>query len=330
MNLNREINLNKKFIIILVLVNIVAISLYYSYALFQVNVIKDNVVVIESAQGLPTITTTIDNTNSNSFTLAANDTKNVTINLTANSVNNVAITSAIAYKMFYDVTGNGTFTITSTENFAENIVEGSFTGTKTLSLTFKNNSNNVLTISLGAISGLEKNGANLTNQNALMVNTSLPVGQTSIKTLNEMCPNCEFMYTTSTYNYGTSGTTREEVSETLYTSEKINDLVKDSEHSYFLGVVFDGSNSSSKIIESYVCGIEPNSKLPFCIRGYKDYTYQSQNMNFITPVFGEENCDSSSCSSASGSFNAYSSDYVSVSQDNGSCSVYGDGSLSCN
>ena len=45
--LNREININKKFIVIMLLLSILSIGFYYSYALFEISVIQNNVVVIK-------------------------------------------------------------------------------------------------------------------------------------------------------------------------------------------------------------------------------------------------------------------------------------------
>ena len=48
-----------------------------------------------------------------------------------------------------------------------------FTGTKSLVLTFTNNSSTALTIKLGAVAGYEKTGASLTGQNELVLNSDL-------------------------------------------------------------------------------------------------------------------------------------------------------------
>ena len=157
----------------------IALLSSYSYALYQVNFIKSNVVVLQTASNL-TITTTIDDTNSNSFTLPASGNKTVVVHLDTNG-----ITSAMAYKMYYEVTGSGKFTVTSTETFTDDKVEGimqpyertnneKITG-KNITLTFTNNSSTALTIKLGAIGGFEKTGASLTTEEELLVNTQLPV-----------------------------------------------------------------------------------------------------------------------------------------------------------
>ena len=173
MNLNKTININKKFIVLLLLINVIGLSLYYSYALFQVNVIKHNAIILKTASSLD-ITTTIDNTTSDTFTLNGNETKEVTVKLDTNG-----ITSALAYKMYYELTGTGTFTVTSEEKFTSNKIEGimqpydrgnntKITG-KILNLTFKNNSTNALTIKLGAIGGYEAKGADIGNRTTLLI-----------------------------------------------------------------------------------------------------------------------------------------------------------------
>ena len=82
MNLKREINLNKKFIIIMILVNLIALGLYYSYALFETKVIKDNVVVIKTLS--INITTDVSGYENNRITLLSGESKTLTINLESN------------------------------------------------------------------------------------------------------------------------------------------------------------------------------------------------------------------------------------------------------
>ena len=179
MNLNREINLNKKVIVFLILFSVIGISFYYSYALFQVDAIKHNAIILKTATSLD-ITTTIDDTGLDTFTLG-NEPKTITVKLDTNG-----ITSAMAYKMFYEITsGSGTFTVTSTETFKDNKVEGimqpydrgnntKITG-KVFTLTFTNNTSNTLTIKLGAIGGYETKGVLLIGKKSLLLNTNLSV-----------------------------------------------------------------------------------------------------------------------------------------------------------
>lgn len=144
MNLNRTINLNKKFIVLLFLVNIVALCLYYSYALFQVTVIQNNAVVLSTSTVNLTLSTNVTN---NSFSLSSGET---TVNITLNSTN----TSALGYKMYYtSSTGNESLQVTSATEFNNYVVEGTMTSSKTFSLTFKNNGGDSV-ITLGAIGGV--------------------------------------------------------------------------------------------------------------------------------------------------------------------------------
>ncbi len=192
MNLNKEININKKFIVLFLLVNIVALCFYYSYALFQVNVIKNNAIVINTSSSIPSITTTIDDTSLNTFTLSANSSKTVSVKITAST------TSAMAYKMYYDVEGYGTFRVTSTESFPNNLVEGTFTNTKTISLTFTNSSSSDLTIILGTVGGFESTGATLNGQTELILNQDIIIKEPPIQiksnNTSSTCQNAKLTY----------------------------------------------------------------------------------------------------------------------------------------
>ena len=177
MDFNKTLNINKRFVLIMLLVVGIVLLSSYSYALFQVNFIKSNVVVLKSASNL-NITTTIDSTSSDTFTLNANESKQITVHLTTDG-----ITSAMAYKMYYELTGNGKFTVTSTESFTDDKIEGvmqpitktgydyKVTG-KDIVLTFTNNSTNSLTIKLGAIGGFEKTGADIGNRVTLRIGSN--------------------------------------------------------------------------------------------------------------------------------------------------------------
>ncbi len=85
MDLKKEIELNKKILIVLVLIGVITFSLYTSYALFQASVKLDNVVEIHTASELPgptavkvlkeklgTPTYIIGVTNDNEYTTDAN------------------------------------------------------------------------------------------------------------------------------------------------------------------------------------------------------------------------------------------------------------------
>ena len=145
MNLNRTINLNKKFIVLLFLVNIIALCLYYSYALFQVTVIQNNAVVLSTGTVDLTFSTNLTN---NSFSLYNGN--EITVNITLNSTN----ASAIGYKLYYtSSTGKESLQVSSATEFDNYVVEGTMTSSKTFSLTFKNNGSYSI-ITLGAIGGV--------------------------------------------------------------------------------------------------------------------------------------------------------------------------------
>ena len=93
MDLQRTININKKFIVIMILLSLISVMSYYSYALFQVNVVKNGVIIIRT--GSIDLTATVENETNNTFTVTANSSKTVTINLTSTN------SSEIAYKMYY-------------------------------------------------------------------------------------------------------------------------------------------------------------------------------------------------------------------------------------
>lgn len=299
MDFNKTLNINKRFVLIMILVVGIVLISSYSYALFQVNFIKSNVVVLKSASNL-NITTTIDSTNSDTFTLPANGNKTVTVHLTTDG-----ITSAMAYKMYYELTGDGAFTVTSTETFTDDKIEGvmqpitktgydyKVTG-KDIVLTFTNNSTNSLTIKLGAIGGFEKTGASLTTEEELLVNTELPVSQgggntpSGTPTMAEMCPNCKYFYSegmdTELY---LNDSTENDLAEFGAIYDSVEEVSIDSD--VFLGYVVN----SGFITNIYACGI--NNDIPFCIEGIMkdDERYDevyTNNQRYLNYAFGENNC----------------------------------------
>jgi len=145
MDLQRTININKKFIAIMILLSLISVMSYYSYALFQVNVVKNGVIIIRT--GSIDLTATVQNETNNTFTVTGNSSKTVTINLTSTNE------SEIAYKMYYENL-TGELTVTSNETFTNNIVEGKMTTSKTITLTFTNSGTEDVSITLGGLGGL--------------------------------------------------------------------------------------------------------------------------------------------------------------------------------
>ena len=144
-SLNREININKKFILALVLVNIIALGLYYSYALFQVTKIQDGIVVINT--GTINLTVSTGETN-NTFTVAAGASKSITVSLSSTNPNQ------IGYKLYYTKEGNSTVEIKSPYDYPNNVVQGVMTSSTSFPLTFNNTGSSSVTITVGAVGGL--------------------------------------------------------------------------------------------------------------------------------------------------------------------------------
>ncbi len=162
-NLNKEININKKFIIIMILFTLITIGLYTSYAYFQVSVIKDNVVVIKTTT--INIETSVVGYSNNTFTLSAGESKTITVNLTSNQNRD------IGYKMYYIMTsGSNTFTANSSVSFPNSKVEGVMNTSKTITFIFKNTGTSSISIKLGTQGGLKDYSIPLdSGNNELMV-----------------------------------------------------------------------------------------------------------------------------------------------------------------
>ena len=179
LDLQREINLNKKFILILVLVCILTIGLYTSYAYFQISVIQNNVVVLQTAS--IDITTTISGYDTPSFTLNQGESKTITVNLSSTADGD------IAYKMYYDITsGISTFIVTSTTTFTNDIVEGEMNSTETITFTFQNTGSSNITITLGTQGGLTGSPITLEQGVELVLNKELglPIKNAILNSVN--------------------------------------------------------------------------------------------------------------------------------------------------
>ena len=147
--LEKEINLNKKFIIILLFLCVISIGMYSSYAYYEVSVIKNSIIVLKTAE--VNLNLEVVNHENNTFIIPKNDSITVTINLTSTS------TSEIGYKLYYILNTNNTnYVVTSTETFNNNAIEGTLTSSKQIALTFTNNSNEDISITLGANGGLKE------------------------------------------------------------------------------------------------------------------------------------------------------------------------------
>ena len=177
--LNKEIKVNKFLIIFLLLVCVMTLGLYTSYAYYEVSVIKNGVIVIKTAT--MDITTEVVDQENNTFTIPANSNITVTVNLTTD------LTGEIGYKMYYEViSGISTFNVTSTLTFTDDIVEANMTSSTQLQFTFTNLGSNDLTIQLGTKGGLANYPIPLDEGIELKVNTTLgvPVKDAIIESVN--------------------------------------------------------------------------------------------------------------------------------------------------
>ena len=166
--LNKEIKINKYLIIFLLLVYVITIGLYTSYAYYEVSVIKNGVVVIKTAT--IDITTNVVDQKNNTFTIPASSNITVTVNLTTE------LTNEIGYKMYYEViSGISPFNVTSTTTFTNDIVEANMTSSTQLQFTFTNLGSNDITIKLGTKGGIANYPIPLDEGIELKVNTTLSV-----------------------------------------------------------------------------------------------------------------------------------------------------------
>ena len=150
MNLRKEINLNKKIIIGMILVNIIILGVYYSYALFEVNTIKNNVIVINTAA--INITTEVVGYNNNRVTLNGGESKTLTINLTSNYSN--SNTYLLYYKL---ISGENNIQSSSLTT------KGEMNGTITITCVVTNTGNSASTIEIGTKGGIIGYNINVDN-----------------------------------------------------------------------------------------------------------------------------------------------------------------------
>ena len=184
--LEKEINLNKKFIIILLFLTVITLGMYSSYAYYEVSVIKNSVIVLKTAS--IDITTTVVNQENNTFTIPKGSSITLTVNLTTE------LTNQIAYKMYYEVvSGISLFEVSSTTTFPNDIVEGDMTSSKSFSFTFTNTGLNDITIKLGTQGGLTGYPIPLEQGIELKLNETLgvPVKEAITTSVNNPTGSCK-------------------------------------------------------------------------------------------------------------------------------------------
>jgi len=168
--MKREININKKMIIMLLLINILVIAFGSSYALFQTSILKDNVIRLQA--GNTNIITTIDSYIDNLITLASGETK--TLNITLSNITDYDI----LYQMYYTVE-SGIGTITTTE--LSSAPKGTMNNTKTLAITIQNNNVSEITIKVATKGALINSSITLeSNEYQFITDTTPPTITVSI------------------------------------------------------------------------------------------------------------------------------------------------------
>ena len=165
-------------------------------------------------------------------------------------------------------------------------------------------------------------------------------------TMEEMCPDCVYTYTTDDLVYdGTVYTTYKNTgityTNTILTSSEYKtnyqDVVAESGKNYFLGLKLDDSGILER---AYTCGI--NDGTPFCIEGSLDGSTYTANNTLLNTIYGPYDSNTNlGCVTGDyvmvcyGSVIAYSIGTGDVRMDddrddnNGRCDVSSDGYASC-
>lgn len=140
--------------------------------------------------------------------------------------------------------------------------------------------------------------------------------------MSDMCPGCKYIYTKTTFQYGSGATA---LDSTLQSELKDNweDVVTASGKKKFLGVKV---NSSTNVVEkAYACGIKDG--VPFCIEGSKDGSTNNTNKTLLNSASLYNNgCNDDGsevrCYGPVGA-GAYSSGDVFVFNNGSGCDAYG-------
>ena len=167
--LQKEIKLSFKLIVILLLINVIVIGMYYSYALFEISVIQNNVVVIKT--GTIDIVTEVVGYSNNTVTLNSGASIELTVNL-SNDLNR-----DINYKLYYKKNSGDTFSFMSSDSYENNIVAGTMNTTEKLKFILKNTGSSNLSLTIGAQAGLVGHDIVLKEGNEI---TATPVTATDI------------------------------------------------------------------------------------------------------------------------------------------------------
>ena len=190
-------------------------------------------------------------------------------------------------------------------------------------VTYESSNTSVATVSnTGVVTGVSVGNVTITvHMGSKSDKITLTVKQPSVPTMDEMCPGCQFVYTTDELTIGTS--TAPEGTTNDYTTLT-------STHPYFLGII---TNSSTGVIErTFACGVEGTT--PFCLEGYDTSKWSDEyNVGTLNTIFPSCNASASGsyadCLGSSVDADANSNGNVGVYDDGGSCNVLSDGSAGC-
>jgi len=176
--MKKTIDLNKKVIIILVIINLLIIGISYSYALFETTITKKDFLKIQL--GNTDIETTIENYSDNLITLASGESK--TLNVTLSNITEYDI----LYQIYYTVE-SGTGTIITTE--LTDASKGTMNNTKTLAITIQNNNSSDITIKVATKGALVNSSITLeSNEYEFITDTTPPTVTVSAVDNNTTSP----------------------------------------------------------------------------------------------------------------------------------------------
>ena len=186
MNLNKEININKKVIIWVIFVCILGIGLYSSYAWFQLNTIKNNVVVLRS--GTINLNASIQSNTravTNTVTIAGGATSNTVLNLTSSNA------TAINYKLTYEVvSGDSSFNVSS-DGLSAGPITGEMTASKSIALSITNLGTDSITLQLSAEGNVINRDVLVTTGAPLLIGTNAGGKGVNIQRAMLNNPNCQ-------------------------------------------------------------------------------------------------------------------------------------------
>ena len=119
--------------------------------------------------------------------------------------------------------------------------------------------------------------------------TTLYAHYTSLPTMAEMCPGCQFMYMIDTFHYGGDDNENATIVSEIpagVVKDDYRDVVSESNTSWFLGFT---ETQEGKIDRGFACGIKgdaPNQGRAFCIEGSMDGSTYESNKDILFAFYG--------------------------------------------